>query len=291
MLYEESVTNLNGPILATSSITTSDETDRLGGVSIRAKTCNFVRTRLISTNHFLSMQHNADDACIIFNRCFEQFAQLCRQSTENPWIKPVYTTPTDKHQAEQAFQNKVFNLTDQRLAESKKFINSLQLQSELQNNLEEYRFRMPILIEFRHFRTQLSHEKNHEIPLTILRRLLDDFDFLQMTKYIYDLSQFHLLLHRTYNQLIEREEFLSVTLNELYQRAHRETIQSTKDRSTIDRGIKAVNAYHAFADGLIRPGACDQTQRFQTISIDTRVHYLVDTGNSDEGDIIMRILR
>ena len=46
-----------------------------------------------------------------------------------------------------------------------------------------------------------------------------------------------------------------------------------------------------FADGLIRPGACDETQRFKTITFETPVNYLVTNDNYDEGDIVMRILR
>jgi hypothetical protein len=159
---------------------------------------------------------------------------------------------------------------------------------------------MPILIQFIHFKTELCNPKNSQFSLNILRNILDSFDFLKITHFIYDLSQFYLLLHQTYTQLIEREEFSVVTLKELYERGqkHHENSnrltypdQNNQQLLIIENGIKAVNAYHKFADGLIRPGACDETQRFTTISIDTPIHYLVTTENHDEGDIIMRILR
>ncbi len=55
--------------------------------------------------------------------------------------------------------------------------------------------------------------------------------------------------------------------------------------------MEAINAYHHFTDGFIRPGACDETQRFSTVSRDTPLHYFVTSENHDEGDITMRILR
>ncbi|CAF4785056.1 unnamed protein product, partial [Rotaria sp. Silwood2] len=96
-----------------------------------------------------------------------------------------------------------------------------------------------------------------------------------MTRYIYALSQFHVLIHRTFTRLIEQNEFHTITLKELYERAYqslnrlRRPNQQDKYYKIIEKGIEAVNAYHSFANGQIRPGACDITQRFETISIDT----------------------
>ncbi|CAF5162924.1 unnamed protein product, partial [Rotaria magnacalcarata] len=61
-------------------------------------------------------------------------------------------------------------------------------------------------------------------------------------------------------------------------------------RSIIENGIEAVNEYHHFSDGFIRPGACDETQRFSIIGWQTPVNYLITNENHDEGDIVMRIL-
>jgi hypothetical protein len=271
---------------------------RIVGNSIRAKMCHFVRARLLSAYHFLSIHSNEDDACMLLNRCFEQMAQLSRP--ENSWIKPVYIKFEEKIQAEQEYQNQIFYPIHQQLAEYKKWINSLYLQSQIQKNLQDYVSQMPILIQFIHFKTELCNPNNAQLPLNILRNILDSFDFLRITHFIYDLSQFYLLLHRTYGQLVARDEFSDVTLKELHERGQkhfnnsnrlRYPNQNNKHLVIIENGIKAVNAYHKFADGLIRPGACDETQRFPTISIDTPIDYLVTTENHDEGDIVMRILR
>jgi hypothetical protein len=235
---------------------------------------------------------------MLLNRCFEQMAHLTRP--ENLWMKPVYTKFEEKIQGEQEYQNQIFYPIHQQLAEYKQLINSLHLQSQIQKNLQEYVSQMPVVIQFQHFKTELSNPENAKLSLNILRNILDSFDFLKMTHCIYDLSQFYLLLHQTYTQLIEREEFSMITLNELYERGQKRqkntnrlnyTNQNNQHLSIIENGIKAVNTYHKFADGLIRPGACDETQRFTTISIDTPISYLVTTENYDEGDIIMRILR
>jgi len=167
----------------------------------------------------------------------------------------------------------------------------------MQKNLQDYVSQMPVLIQFIDFKTELCNPKNSQLSLNILRTILDSFDFLKMTHLIYDLSQFYLLLHQTYTQLIEREEFSVIILQELYQRGEKNFTQSNFSQQNnqhlliIKNGIKAVNTYHKFTDGLIRPGTCDETQRFTTILIDTPIHYLVTTENHDEGDIIMRILR
>lgn len=235
---------------------------------------------------------------MLLNRCFEQMAQLSQP--ENVWIQPVYTKFEGKFQAEQEYQNQVFYPVHQQLTDYKNLVGNLYLQSQIQKTLQDYVSQMPTLIHFKHFKTELGNPKNANLSLNILRTILDSFDFLKMTSCIYDLSQFYLLLHQTYTQLIERDELAMITLKELHERGQKR--QKKSDRlnyrnqtnqylAIIEKGIEAVNAYHRFADGLIRPGACDETQRFATISIETPISYLLTTENYDEGDIIMRILR
>ncbi|CAF1248253.1 unnamed protein product [Adineta steineri] len=300
LLFNESVQNLHGPILAPHAIADNTAEHRLAGNDQRAKVCHFVRARLLSTFNFLSIHSNCNDACILLNRCFEQmaFLTLNHQQPENSWIKPIYNTINDQLKAEEEFQNKIFYFIHQKLAECKTYVNQIDLQSQIQKRLQDFITKMPIQIQFRHFKTELHNPINSQLPLKVLRHVLDSTDFLKFMKWIYNLSQFYLLLHQTYTQLIERDEFLNVTLNELYERGqkHSNNRQYFQNRNNnysivIDRGIEAVNAYHQFTDGLIRPGACDQTQRFTKITRDTPIHYLVTTGNFDEGDIIMRILR
>ncbi|CAF3595248.1 unnamed protein product [Adineta steineri] len=300
LLFNESVQNLHGPILAPHAIADNTAAHRLAGNDQRTKVCHFVRARLLSTFNFLSIHSNCNDACILLNRCFEQmaFLTLNHQQPENSWIKPIYNTINDQLKAEEEFQNKIFYFIHQKLAEYKTYVNQLDLQSQIQKRLQDFITKMPIQIQFRHFKTELHNPINSQLPLKVLRHVLDSTDFLKFMKWIYNLSQFYLLLHQTYTQLIERDEFLNVTLNELYERGqkHSNNRQYFQNRNNnysivIDRGIEAVNAYHQFTDGLIRPGACDQTQRFTKITRDTPIHYLVTTGNFDEGDIIMRILR
>ncbi|CAF1416941.1 unnamed protein product, partial [Rotaria sordida] len=296
LLFESSVQNLYNCILAKNAIDSKVVTECMGGDSIRTKVCHFIRARLLSTYHFLSIQFNQNDACLLLNRCFELFTQFSRQENQNSWIKPIYKTINEKYEAEQEFQNKIFYLTHQKLIDYKKLINLIQTQSPLQTKLQEYIIQMPIIIDFIHFKTELYNPELNQLPLTILRHLLDSFDFLKITRYIYALSQFHILLHRTFTQLIEREEFLTITLKQLYERVHQgsnhfyEINQKNKYYTIIQNGIEAINAYHKFTNGQIRPGACDTTQLFQTISMETPINYLVETDNYDEGDIIMRIL-
>ncbi|CAF1542271.1 unnamed protein product [Rotaria magnacalcarata] len=158
---------------------------------------------------------------------------------------------------------------------------------------------MLIAIQFLHFQTELHNPIHSALPLKILRHVLDSLDFLKITRWIYDLSQFYILLHQTYTQLSEQNEFHTITLKELYDRGEKHLNQpnnfeyyhrNNSYSSIIDKGIQSVNAYHSFTDGLIRPGACDQTQRFTKITRNTPIHYLVTTANYDEGDIVMRIL-
>ncbi|CAF1142456.1 unnamed protein product, partial [Adineta ricciae] len=292
LLYEESVSNLYGPILAKHAIDTVDTVGRIAGNSMRAKVCHFVRTRYLSTYHHLSMQLNEDNASILFNRCFELFAQATRQIDQHAWIKPVYRTFQEKYNAEQEYQNTIFYPMKQQLAEHRKIIDTIQARSLLQTNLYDYVARMPILVDVVHFKTELCSPKASQLPLTILRRLLASLEFVQMTRYVYDLCQLYVLLHRTYAQLIDPDEFLTFTLKELYARAHQNVnaVHQEQNLKIIQNGIEAFNSYHRFADGLIQPGACDQTQRFEPISFDTFVSYLVETGKIDEGNMIMRIL-
>jgi hypothetical protein len=299
-LFDTSVRNLHGPILAPIAI--ADNTSaavRIAGDNERTKVCHFVRARIMSTFEFLSIRSNQDDACILLGRCFEQMAFLTL-TQQDSWIKPLYTTLEDELSAETEYQNRVFYPAYQNVVKQKTYINELQFQSEIQNSLHNFITQMPITIQFPHFENELCNPTYSDLPLTILKNVLDSTDFLKMTKYIPDLSQFYLLLHQTYTQLIERDEFLTITLQELYDRAqkhfvnrhHQKYRHETNNHSIIiDKGINAINAYHQFTDGLIRPGACDETQRFSTVSRDTPVHHFVTTENHDEADITMRILR
>ena len=247
--------------------------------------------------NFLSIHFCQEDACLLFNRCFEQYTHLSRQPAQNPWIKSHYRIFEEKFQAEKEFQDKVFYSVHQNLVEHKKITGSLQAQNQIQSALQVYSSQMPMLVEFNHFKTELSNPRVANLPLKMLQHFLGSLDFLKITHYIYSLSQFHLLLHRTFNRMIEENEFFQITLQELYERAcqflkiDRNSHLETTYRTIIENGIEAVNAYHRFADGLIRPGPCDLTQRFQTISIETPVNYLVRTGDEEAGNIVKRILR
>ena len=287
LLFNTSVENLNGPIFSPSIIADATPGHELAGNSIRAKVCHFVCTRLMSTYHFLSVQFNQHDACILLTRCFEQMAYLTTQN-QNLWIKPLYTTLIDQYEAEKEYQDKVFYFIHEKLVEYKTYVNQLNNQSQIQKNLQDFIDQTPMVIQFTHFKTELYRPRNSPLSLKILQHIFNSFDFLKITKLIYDLSQFYILLHQTYTQLIERNEFSSITLNQLYDRGQKHS--QNDNRTIIDNGIAAVNAYHKFADGLIRPGACDETQRFTIITFDTPVSYLVTNENHDEGDIIMRIL-
>jgi hypothetical protein len=302
LLFNESVQNLHGPILAPHAIADNTAACRIAGNNDRTKVCHFIRARLLSTFNFVSIRSNQDDACILLTRCFEQMAFLTinHQQAENSWIKPLFNILNDELKAEQEFQNHIFYFVHQKLADYKAYVNQLNLQSQIQTNLQDFITQMPIHIQFLHFKTELHNPLHSQLPLKILRHVLDATDFLKITKSIYDLSQFYLLLHQTYTQLIERDEFHTITLNELFNRGEKHSNEPHRfqhhNRNNnyaliIDNGIQAVNAYHQFTDGLIRPGACDQTQRFTRITRETPVHYLVTTANHDEGDIVMRILR
>ncbi|CAF3066852.1 unnamed protein product, partial [Rotaria sp. Silwood2] len=290
LLFDTSIENLCGPILSTAAINASSS-----GNSDRAKTCHFISARLLSTFHFLSAHLNEDDACILLSRCFEQMT-LMTINQQNSWIKSVYSTLEDKLDAEKEYQIQIFYPVYQKLAAYRSYINHLNLQSQIQANLRDFINRLPITLQFKHFKTELHNPLHSDLPLKILEHVLDSIDFLKMTKYIYDLGKFYLLLHQTYTQLIERDELLTVSLHELVQRAQKHYNYSyhhsekEKHSKIIENGLNAINAYHSFTSGLIRPGACDETQPFETVTSKTPVHYLVTTENHDEGDIIMRIL-
>ena len=273
----------------------------MAGNSLRAKVCHFVRARLLSAFNFLATRWNEDDVCILLNCCFERMAYLT-EDQRNSWIKPFYTNKHDKSNAEKNYQNEVFYHIYQQFAEYKTYVNQLQLQSpsQIQFDLQKYISDMSITVQIKHFKTKMHNPTNSHLSLRVLHQFTDSTEFLQMTKYIYDLSRFYLLLHQTYAQLIEREQFLDITLKELHDRAkehfsnytfwHRRH-EAKNHMDIIMKGIEAVNAYHTFTNGLIQPRPCNATQQFTEISLTTPVHYLLTNDNPDEGDIIMRILR
>ena len=231
---------------------------------------------------------------MLLNRCFEQLTNLTKP--ENNWIRSVYKNANDKRYAEQEFQNRIFYPTDQQIVEYKQFITNLYLQSQVQQKLQEYISQIPLIVQFQHFKTELCNPKYVDLPLKILRQTFDSFAFLHMTHLIYDLGQFYLLLHQTYSQLVKEDEFEMVSLQELINRGQNRLPSANRlqlidqHEKIIKKGIKAINDYHSFSDGLIRPGACDERQRFTPVSIETSISYLVTTKQHDEGDIIGRIM-
>lgn len=235
------------------------------------------------------------------SRCFEQMARatLDHQQPANNWIQPTYTTLDAELKAEGQYKDQVFYAVSQKLNEYKAYINQVDQQSQIQATLQEYINQLPIVIQYRHFKNELHSPAYSNLPLRVLRQTLDATDFLSITRSIYDLSQFYILLHQTYSFLIEKSEFIEVTLEEMHKRGQKRFNKSDNllqgDRNgnhdvIIENGLRAINAYHGFTDGLIKPGACDETQRFEKVTNETPVHYLVTTENHDEGDIVMRIL-
>ncbi|CAF3675559.1 unnamed protein product [Rotaria sp. Silwood1] len=218
----------------------------------------------------------------------------------NSWIKPTYQDFQSKLNAEKNYQNEVFYPIYHQLAEYKTYVDRLQLQSQIQFDLQQYISQIPVNVQTIHFKTEMYNPKNAHLSLRVLQQFIDSAEFLSMTKHIYELSRFYLLLHQTYAQLIEREKVWDITLKELHDRAkehlsnftcwHRRS-EAKNHMDIITKGIEAVNAYHTFTNGLIRPGPCDETQRFTEISLSTPVSCLITNENPDEGDIIMRILR
>ena len=261
--------------------------------------CHFVRARLLSTFHFLSIRSNLSDACLLLTRCFERLATLTVR--KHGWIEPVYRTLDAQLAAEEAYQNDVFYFVLNQLPKDNAAINQLSLQSQIQIHLQQFTDQLPIVVQFRDFQTELHRPRQQStVSLRVLRQILESFEILKMTHLIYDLGRFYVLLHQTYTQLIESTEFVGITLHELFERAEKHSHQlgelrdqnRKEDHQTIiEQGIEAVNHYHRFSGGLIQPGACHETQRFTTITFDTPVHYLVTSANPDEGDIIRRILR
>ncbi len=301
-MYNTAVDNLHGTILSDDAIADTTADVRLIGNDIRTKVCHFVRARVLATFSFLSILSNRNDACILLNRCFEKFAFLTvnHQENEGSWIKPTYETVTDKYEAEEEYLKNVFYPVYKQLPEHKSYIYDLCLKTQLQKNIQDFISQMSIDIQFSQFKTELNNPKYLQLPLNILRRTLNSPDFFKMTKYIHDLSKFYVLLHQTYARLIEQDEFLEVKLQQLYElgKKHYKNMQQTQllngnksHQSIIDNGIKAINEYHKFAGGLIRPGACNETQHFLAIDMNTLVSYLVTTSNHDESDIVGRILR
>jgi hypothetical protein len=288
------VNNLHGPILAKHAVGDATRECQVAGNQERTKVCHFVCARLLSTYHFLCVRFNQDDTCLLINRCSEKITYLTLHQQQ--WIKPVYTTYDDQFNAESQYQEHVFYFILQKLPNYKAQINQLSVQSAIQANLQVYIDQMPIIINYEHFKTELHNPNNSSLSLNILRRILNATGFLEMTRSIYDLSQFYLLLHQTYCLLVEREEFIEITLEDLLKRAEQNSNiinqrLRAQHHSIVDKGLEAVNLYHQFADGLIQPGACDETQRFNGVSMKTSIHYLVTNENHDEGDIVMRILR
>ncbi|CAF1381958.1 unnamed protein product [Rotaria sordida] len=218
LLFNESVRNLHGPILSPSAIADNTPTGQMGRNSLRAKVCHFVRARLFSVFNFLAIRSNQDDACILLNCCFERMAYLTVDQ-RNSWIKSIYQDFESKLNAEKNYQNEVFYPIYQQLVEYKTYANQLQLQSQIQFDLQRYTSQMPVTVQTIHFKTEMYNPKNAHLSLRVLQQFIDSTEFLSMTKHIYELSQFYLLLHQTYAQLIEREKIWNITLKELHDRA------------------------------------------------------------------------
>ncbi|CAF4526381.1 unnamed protein product [Rotaria socialis] len=282
LLYEKAVENLYGPILSPYAINDTTADVRMSGNNQRTKVCHFVRARLFSTFNFLSIHYNQsqNDACILLNSCIERMA-LSTINQRSSWIKASYGTLAENSSLKRSY------------------IDELHLQSQIQMALQKYSSRIPIVIQMSHFTTEWYNPKYSELSLNIIQLLLHSTDRLKITAHIYNLCRFYFLLHQTYSQMIERGKCEEITLKELYKRAKEHLKTSNKRHyenemkihwQIIEKGIEAVNAYHKSTDGYIRPGACNETQRFFQITEDTPVSYLVTTENYDEGNIIMCIL-
>lgn len=295
LLFRNATARLNGPILSATAISDQTPAHQLAGDCLRTKVCHFIRARLLSAFHFLSLRSTCSDACLLLTRCFEQMALMTRNGPR--WIQQVYRSHREQFEAEEKYQKEIFYPMLNDLTKHKDSINRLSLRSQIQFDLQRYIDSKPVALQIAHFQTELHRPNpNSRSSLKLLRHVLSSFDILKMTRLIYDLGQFYLLLHSSYAQLIEVNEFFSVTLLELHDRAEKRFQHSTfspndQHKTIIDQGIAAVNQYHQFAGGFIRPGACNETQRFTKIEVDTPVHYLVAHGNPDEGNIVMRILR
>ena len=296
LLFDNSVLNLYGPILSPSAIVDRNPAFCQAGESLRSKTCHFVLARLLSTFHFLSLQFNQEDTYIVLTRCFERMASLTIDGNE--WIRPVYEVFLDKVTAEELFQTDVFYYVLDQLPDDRTDINKRILPCEIQRHLQQFTEQMPIMLNWQHFQTAFHRlDTQSSTSLELLRFIFDSLEVLKRTKYITDLARFYILLHQTYTQLISENEFHEITLEELQTRAQNRSQNSYNNNeqndhyTIIDKGIKAVNSYHEYTQGLIKPGACNQSQQFKKVSMDTPVNYLLTTNNDDEGNIIMRILR
>lgn len=250
--------------------------------------------RLLSTFHFLSLRLNLEDSCILLTRCFERMAYLTVDDSQE-WITPVYKRIASKQNAEEHFQNNVFFFVFDKLTTYKDDINERILQSQIQCDLQRFRNQMPLVLDYQDFQTDLSRSNTQlSSSLRILRCILDSFDILKVSTAVTHLARFYLLIHQNYTQLVQKDELFTITLKELYERALKNSYNQNEKEDhqvIICNGIESVNLYHQFAEGFIRPGACHQTQRFEKISFDTPLNYLLTIDNQDEGNIIMRILR
>ncbi|CAF0920677.1 unnamed protein product [Didymodactylos carnosus] len=238
---------------------------------------------------FLSIYSNQNDACLLLNRCFEQFAMLSISKQFNS-IKSVYLTLVDVRLAETEFQTHVFYKVHEKLPEHKKYINFLQ---NTKRDLQVYIDDIPIIYHYTDFAMQLQNPKNNSkiFSSLLLNRLLNSIDLLNITTLIYDLSRFYILLHQTFTQLISIQTFEIITLAEFLTIGKKQFRQNENFYDNIvQKGIEAINRYHTFTNGYIQPGRCNLTQQFQSITIDTLLTYLMTTQNSDESDIIMRII-
>lgn len=292
-MYNTAVDNLHGSILSKLINVDND---------LRTEICHFVQARVLAAFSFLSKFSNQNDACVLVNRCFEKLTSITVNHQENndSWIKPIYKSLNDQHNAEKRYLEDVFYPIHEQLSEYKSYIDCLCLKTQLQKSVQDFTRQMPINLQLSHFQTELNNPKYLQLPLNILRRVLNSSSSFKMTKYIHDLSEFYFLLHQTYTQLIEQDKFFNSTLKELYELGlkHYKNIQQTQflhgnksHQSIIDNGIKAINEYHKLTGGLIRPGTCDKTQQFIPIDMESQVSYLVSTNNHGEDGIVWRILR
>ncbi|CAF1276204.1 unnamed protein product, partial [Didymodactylos carnosus] len=168
LLFENSVANLYGPILAKHAVDNTDVVCRIAGHTERTRVCHFVRARLFASMDHLSIRSNREDASIILNRCFEQFAFLTLNQVQNSWIKPLYVKLDEELKAEQEFQSLVFYRVHQQLPSYKAYINNLRLQSEIQLNLQQFVSNIPLHVQYPHFIIELHNPQNVNLSLTIL---------------------------------------------------------------------------------------------------------------------------
>lgn len=289
---------MHGPILAEDAIADQAPDVRQCGNDERTKVCHFVFARVLSSYLFLVLHLNHDNASMLINRCSEKLARLTleQQTNVNKWIQSTYTSAAEKIRAENEYRSRIFFPIYRELQKCKANIDRWNLQSEIQNSLQNYVEKLPILVEYKHFKTELSNPVNDRLCISILRNFLNRMNFLKLTRWIYEMSQFYLLLHENFGFLVEQEELSDFTLSQLYKRA-KSTLSQNHQRFhkdyllIIENGIRAVKEYHAVTNGQIGAGACNNQQYFSPITMETQIQYLVNTGNSDDPNIIFRILR